>query len=60
MSKPSTKELLSPFTFTLAMAGGCLLLLLLATAKKKTPIGTVSGLPPYEGGAHPPPARAIN
>lgn len=49
MSKPSTKELLSPFTFTFVMIGGCVALFLLATAKKKTPIGTVSGLPPYEG-----------
>lgn len=46
----SKRELLSPFTVTFLMAGGLVALLLL-TSKKKTPINTVQGLPPYEGPA---------
>ncbi len=47
-AKPSAAELLSPFSITFWMAGGLVALLLL-TSKKKTPIDTVQGLPPYEG-----------
>ncbi len=47
MSK-KTSELLSPFAVTFWMAGGLVALLLL-TGKKKTPINTIQGLPPYEG-----------
>jgi hypothetical protein len=49
MAQPATKELLSPFSFTFWMGAGCVVLYLLATAKKKTPIAAVQGLPPYEG-----------
>lgn len=48
--KLSTSELLSPFTITFWMGGGLVALLLL-TSKKKTPIDTIQGLPPYEGPA---------
>lgn len=50
MAKKSSSELLSPFAITFWMGGGLLALLLL-TSKKKTPIDTVQGLPPYEGPA---------
>ena len=43
-SKPPTKELLSPFTFTFWMGAGCVVLLLLALKKKPTPV--VQGLSP--------------
>jgi hypothetical protein len=43
-------ELLSPFSIAFWMGGGLVALLLL-TSKKKTPIGTVQGLPPFDANA---------
>lgn len=48
MSTKKTLELLSPFSVAFWMGGGLVVLLLL-TSKKKTPMGTVQGLPPYQG-----------
>lgn len=48
-SKPTTRELLSPFALTFWMGAGCVALYLIAMSPKKTPISTVQGLPPYEG-----------
>lgn len=48
MKQRSTSELLSPFSVAFWMGGGLVVLLLL-TSKKKTPINTVQGLPPYQG-----------
>lgn len=48
MKQRSTSELLSPFSVAFWMGGGLVVLLLL-TSKKKTPMGTVQGLPPYQG-----------
>lgn len=52
----STRELLSPFSIAFWMGGGLVALLLL-TSKKKTPIATVQGLPPYQGPAPSPSGR---
>lgn len=49
-SNLSTAELLSPFSVAFWMGGGLVALLLL-TSKKKTPIGTVQGLPPFDANA---------
>lgn len=48
MNPRAPSELLSPFSVAFWMGGGLVALLLL-TSKKKTPIDTVQGLPPYQG-----------
>ena len=56
--EPSADNVIDVVAITAAGIGAWVVYKSLTT--KKTPIGTVSGLPPYEGGANPPPVRAIN
>ncbi len=48
-TRTQNDDFVSPLSFALWTAGGCVALYLIAMSPKKTPINTVQGLPPYEG-----------
>ena len=48
-ARTKNDDFVSPLSFALWTVGGCVALYLIAMSPKKTPIGTVGGLPPYEG-----------